>query len=182
MKEENYKKIYYTYAPKLVAFATQYVINTEDAENIVQDVFMLLWEKWEVYGNHNNILAFLFLTVKNRCVDFLRHASHVDVWTIQEHEEYYLTLRCNMTALESFNDELATEEQIARRVSEALESLPPRCREIFIKNKLQGIKQKDIASQLGISVNTVESQMAIAYRILRENLHDLMPLLLFLIA
>ena len=69
---------------------------------------------------------------------------------------------------------------IEERLEQALQKLPERCRSIFVMNKLEGKKQQQIASELQISINTVESQMAIAYKKLREELKDCLPLLLFL--
>jgi len=66
-------------------------------------------------------------------------------------------------------------------LNEALSALPERCRQIFVMSKLEGRKQYEIARTLGISVNTVESQMAIAYRKLRAVLKNYSPLLLFLL-
>ena len=62
----------------------------------------------------------------------------------------------------------------------AINSLPEKCREIFIKNKIEGKKQKEIALELNISINTIESQMAIAYKKLRVELKDVLQLFVFL--
>lgn len=180
-KPDEFKHVYLLYAPKLTRFACEYVVEIEDAENIVQDVFTLLWEHWAVYGAHDNLPAFLFLTVKNRCIDFLRVRSRVETWDSKQHEEYCLLLRHNLSALDELPVALSREEDIAAIIREALETLPPRCREIFIKNKLRGKKQAEIARELNISINTVESQMAIAYQKLRVALQTSFPLLLFLI-
>lgn len=181
-RKVKFKGVYCQYAPKLTAFATEYVIRREDAENIVQDVFAILWENWDTYGNHGNLMAFLFITVKNKCIDFIRRQAIADSWSTQQQEEYALTLRSNLYALDSLPDDVVNETNIQNRIDKAIASLPPRCREIFVKNKIEGMKQKDIARELGISVNTVESQMAIAYRILRDELRDLLPLLVFFLA
>ena len=63
-----------------------------------------------------------------------------------------------------------------------VDSLPKKCREIFIKSKIEGKKQKDIAAELNISLKTVENQMAIAYKKIKSELKDYLPLLIFLLA
>ena len=83
-------------------------------------------------------------------------------------------------SLEAFDNELFEEENIEQVLSKAIDSLPEKCREIFIKNKIEGKKQKDIAAELNISVNTVESQMGIAYKKLKSELKDYFPLFIFL--
>jgi RNA polymerase sigma-70 factor (ECF subfamily) len=66
-------------------------------------------------------------------------------------------------------------------VVNAIQSLPEKCRQIFVMNKIEGKKQKTIAEELDISIHTVESQMAIAYRKLKEILKEHFPLLFFLL-
>lgn len=63
-----------------------------------------------------------------------------------------------------------------------VDSLPEKCREIFIKSKIEGKKQKDIAAELNISLKTVENQMGIAYKKIKSELKDYLPLLIFLLA
>ena len=72
------------------------------------------------------------------------------------------------------------EKDIETILNNAILSLPERCREIFIKSKIEGKKQKEVALELNISVNTVETQIGIAYKKLREELKDYYPLLLIL--
>ena len=73
-------------------------------------------------------------------------------------------------------------EDIERIITEVVDSLPEKCREIFIKSKIEGKKQKDIAAELNISLKTVENQMAIAYKKIKSELKDYLPLLIFLLA
>jgi RNA polymerase sigma-70 factor (ECF subfamily) len=82
--------------------------------------------------------------------------------------------------LEAFDEQLFSEPDIETVIQSAIESLPEKCREIFILSKIEGKKQKAIAQELNISVNTVENQMAIAYKKLKEILKDYLPLLIFL--
>lgn len=74
--QEDYSKVYAIYFPKLVRFSQSYVLSRHDAENIVQDIFLYLWEHRELIESLGNINAFLFTLVKNRCIDFLRKQTH----------------------------------------------------------------------------------------------------------
>ena len=96
--------------------------------------------------------------------------------------EFDMALRMKYDSLEILNTNFPDETGIEERLKQALQKLPERCRSIFVMNKLEGKKQQQIASELQISINTVESQMAIAYKKLREELKDCLPLLLFLFA
>ena len=90
-------------------------------------------------------------------------------------------LQIKFQSLEAFDELLFSEPDIETVIQNAIESLPQKCREIFILNKIEGKKQKIIAQELNISINTVESQMAIAYKKLKETLKDYAPLLIFLL-
>jgi RNA polymerase sigma-70 factor (ECF subfamily) len=176
----EFKEIYVSHYSKLKRFAKEYVVADEDAENIVQDVFTHLLENWTLLSTYQNIFSYLFLITKNKCTDFLRHKMVVQKAADEIAEEYYLSLKASFDSLDSFNQHSFSQEDIEEIVQKALNTLPERCREIFIKNKIEGKKQKEIAEELNISVNTIESQMAIAYKKLRIELKDLFPLFLFL--
>ena len=75
-----------------------------------------------------------------------------------------------------------SEEDIEKVIANAIDKLPERCREIFLKSRIEGMKYREIADELDISMNTVENQMSIALRKLRIELKDYLPLLLFLIS
>ncbi|HOI78657.1 MAG TPA: sigma factor, partial [Petrimonas sp.] len=73
----EFENIYVAHYSRMKRFAQEYVIREEDAENIVQDVFLDLWEQNFLLLTHTNLFAYLFTTLKNRCIDFLRHKTIV---------------------------------------------------------------------------------------------------------
>lgn len=186
MKEQQYNKdkafeqIYLRYYLPMKRFAREYVIAEEDAENILQDVFLDFWEKRETLLNYSNLIAFLFTSIKNRCINLLRRRMLEQEISDRIQEEYIRTLRINLESLEAVDMEIFQGENIQKRIDKAIDSLPPKCREIFILSKIEGKKQKDIAAELNISVHAVETQMGIAYKKLRESLKGVYPLFLFL--
>ena len=161
-------------------FAQEYVIREEDAENIVQDVFLDLWEQNLLMLTHTNLFAYLFTALKNRCIDFIRHKTVVQHAAQKLQDDYTKALQMKFQSLEAFDEQLFSEPDIETVIQNAIESLPEKCREIFILSKIEGKKQKAIAQELNISINTVENQMAIAYKKLKESLKDYLPLLIFL--
>ena len=175
---DHFEEIYVSWFSRMKYFALEYVVSEEDAENIVQDVFTELWEKKEILAYDVNLVALLFTSIKNRCIDLLRHRIVVKeaVNLIQD------TLRMKLASLELFDQSLLSEQDIERIITEVVDSLPKKCREIFIKSKIEGKKQKDIAAELNISLKTVENQMAIAYKKIKSELKDYLPLLIFLLA
>jgi len=178
--KDKFEKLYLSYFSKMKHFAKEYVIADEDAENLVQDVFTELWERKELLDMPVNLLAYLFTSIKNKSLNYLRHKSVEQQTMTLMQEEYNLTLNMNLNALEEFDDKIFAEDSIEKIINHALDSLSERCRQIFIMNKLQGKKQKQIAEELNISINTVETQMKVAYKKLREELKDYTPLFLFL--
>lgn len=177
---DNFKDVYIVYFSKMKRFAKEYVIREEDAENIVQDVFTELWKHWDTLSTRTNLFAFLFVSVKNRCIDFLRHQSTKQKAERELADEYLFLVKANYESLEKLQANFFSLDDTERIINEAINSLPEKCREIFIKNKIEGKKQKQIAEELNISINTVESQMAIAYKKLRLMLKEMIPIYIFI--
>ena len=176
----DFDTIYINNFSRLFLFAKEYVLFDEDAENIVQDVFLMLWEKKEVLRVNISLTAYLFTLVKNKCIDFLRHIMVAQTYTETIQNEYNAELNIKLYALESFNQSLESDEDIETLLQQAIDKLPERCRLIFIKSRIEGKKYKEIAEELNLSVNTVEGQISIALKKLREELKDYLPLLFFL--
>lgn len=160
-------------------FAREYVIREEDAENIVHDIFLEIWEKkWE-FSSRLNFTGFIFIILKNKCIDFLRHKTIEQNAVHAIQDEYALSLKLKFESLEALDNKLLSDTDIDTVIQKAIDCLPPKCREVFIMNKFEGKKQKAIAEELQISIHTVESQMAIAYKKLKEALKDYVPLFVF---
>ncbi|MCD7914599.1 MAG: RNA polymerase sigma-70 factor [Tannerellaceae bacterium] len=170
----NFDRVYLLYFSRMFHFAKEYVIQDEDAENIVQDVFLMLWEKKDQIRIDTNLAGYLFTLTKYKSLDFLRHK------VIQEEfvSEYVLKLQ----ALEQMNYSFSTDAELQLIIDRAIGKLPDKCKDIFIKSRIEGKKYREIAEELQISVKTVENQMVIALKKLREELKEYLPLLLFLIS
>ena len=180
-EEVRFEDIYLSYFSKMKHFAKEYVILDEDAENIVQDVFVELWENQKMLNMHMNLIAYLFTTIKNKCLNHLRHKLVVQETASKLQEEYTISLRMNLDSLEAFDNNLFSDQDIEKIISRALDTLSEKCRTIFIMSKIEGKKQKEIAQELNISINTIETQMGIAYKKLRIELKDYFPILLFIL-
>ena len=180
-EETRFEDIYLSYFSKMKYFAKEYVISEEDAENIVQDVFVELWENKEMLNMHMNLIAYLFTTIKNKCLNHLRHKLVVQETASKLQEEYTISLRMNLDSLEAFDNNLFSDQDIEKIISRALDTLSEKCRTIFIMSKIEGKKQKEIAQELNISINTIETQMGIAYKKLRIELKAYFPILLFIL-
>ena len=172
--QNSFDRIYVMYYSRMLRFAKEYVVFEEDAENVVQDVFLLLWEKREVLDIRISLVSYLFSLLKNRILDYLRHKVVA--------EEYKQELSFKLMSLEQLNYTFSSEEEIEKVIANAIDKLPERCREIFLKSRIEGMKYREIAEELNISANTVENHIAIALKKLRVELKDYLPLLLFLVS
>ena len=170
----DFTTIYLTYYAQLVRFATTFVVYEEDAENIIQDLFLGLWERKESLNSIENMNAYMYKLTKNKCLDHLKHIVVKERFIANEQSFYEQEISLKLQSLESFDVELASEEKVEKIVSNAVDSLPPKCREIFILSRYEGLKYKEIAEKLNISANTVETQMGIAFKKLRNNINYLL--------
>lgn len=177
----TFEQLYLRYYSSLKRFARAYVVTEEDAENILQDVFLELWEKQESLFAYSNPIAFLFTAIKSRCINLLRRRTLEQEVSNRLQEEYARTLQINLESLQSVDEEMISKNNMEECIDKAINSLPPRCREIFLMSKIEGKKQKEIAEELHISIHAVETQMGIAYKKLREALKGVYPLFLFYI-
>ncbi len=178
----DFKAFYIAWYSRAKDFARRFVMSEADAENIVQDVFLHLYERRVCFDMPVDLTSYLFTSIKNKCMDHLRRqiAEREALSVLQG--EYELTMRVKYDSLEILNTDFPDEASIDQRLHKALDTLPERCREIFIMNKLEGKKHAEIAEELHLSVKTVEAQTTIAYNKLREELKDCMPLFLFIFA
>ncbi|MGN1265891.1 MAG: RNA polymerase sigma-70 factor [Muribaculaceae bacterium] len=179
---QNFEDFYINWYSRAKRFAYEYVLNEVEAEDIVQDIFVKLYEHREVLDAFGNPTAYLLTSVKNRCLDYLRRKVEEQGRMCSIDDERFLELRISLASLASFDADFPDEASIEERLQRALDALPERAREVFVMSKIRGIRQQQIAEMLGISINTVESQMAIAYAKLRSSLRDCLPLLMFLCA
>jgi len=166
----NFSEIYIAYYSKLLRFATDFVVNKEDAENVIQDIFVGLWERKESLENIENTNAYLFKLTKNRCLDYLKHKISEEKYVSNTQFSYEQAFALKLQSLENFDVDIASEEKMEKIIIDAIHTLPKKCREIFLLNRYEGLKYKEISEQLGLSVNTVETQMGIALKKLREKL------------
>lgn len=179
--KSDFSRVYSIYFPKLVRFAREFVLSTEDAENVIQDIFIYLWEHQELLDTLTNLNAFLFTLVKNKCIDQLRHRKLLE----RKREEFKTVfdkeIQLKLYALQQFDENALSNEDIEIILDNAINSLPEKCREVFILSRMEGLKNREIAERLNISAKTVENQMTTAIRKLRVELKDYLPLFIFII-
>lgn len=168
----DFTETYFTYYPKLVRFATEFVLFKEDAENITQDVFMNLWERQDALDHVENMNAYIFRLTKNRCLDYLKHKMSEEKYATAVQTDFEFDLK--LQSLDRFDTDIIGVEGLENQIMAAIDTLPARCREIFMLSRFEELRYKEIAERLGVSVNTVENQMAIALRKLKLKLRPVL--------
>lgn len=108
----QFEEAYVSYYARMKRFARQYITREEDAENIVQDIFFELWEKQLEFSSFVNFNGFLFMMLKNRCIDFIRRKTLEQQAADEIQSEYIRTLKLNFESLEVLDNELLSDVDI----------------------------------------------------------------------
>ncbi len=169
--EENiqFKSFYLSYFKAVSDFCYAYLKDAENARDVAQEVFYLLWKNQKNEFSEKEKLSFLYTAARNKCFDFLRREQLNHRKTEDLRDEIYT---------ETFFLDEITRNETYRLLREAIEKLPLRSREIALLS-LQGASVQEIAEELHISVNSVKTLKKMIYEKLRKSLHS--QLLLFLL-
>ena len=151
----------YNYRP-LCLYALHYIQDVELSEDIVQESYAVLWEKLQEGTHVLNRKSYLYLMVRNRCLDHLRKKG-IPTESLKPYDTYGII----------DDDDAQERSQTEARLWTAIDSLPEKCREVFILSKRDGLKYEEIAEELGLSVNTVRNQISKALKVLKERVHKL---------
>lgn len=155
----------------LHAYASAMLQNDEMAEEIVQNMFMKLWEKRSRVEIQTSVKAFLYKCVHNDVLNYIKHQK------IKTKYRDFTAYSMNHHAESKASDRLELNE-LEGRLGDALNVLPQQCRTIFQMSRFEELKYREIADELGLSIKTVENQMGKALKILRLKLIDFLPILL----
>lgn len=155
----------------LVMYALKFVPQQEEAEDIVQEVFIKFWEQQRFDMIDNYLRSYLYQSVRNRCLNMLESRAGITMQPMDLLLEFSDT---EMPDEAEWNDRI---EEVYREV----DKLPDRTREIFMAVVLNGKRYKEVAEDLGISVNTVKTSLSRALSTLRSNLNERTYLVLLLL-
>ena len=153
----------------MMKFSLKILGNEDDAREVVQQVFINLWDRREETDLTRSLKSYLFTAVHNRSLNVIRDRKKFSGEEVPE-----------QTVQWDVSEQIEAME-LEQRIMESLESLPEKCRQIFEMNRFEGLKYQEIASQLNISVKTVENQMSKALKLLRDKLTTYLHLLLWLL-
>jgi len=161
--QAQYKSLFYEWHNPLCNYANRIVKDRNAAADIVQDVFVYIWEKRNDLNLESNIKSYLFQTTYHRSINYIKKSKVVPLT-----DEQYL-IPGNSQFDDSFDKEADTYAK-KERIFKSLRHLPPKCREVFVLSRQNGLTYTEIAENLGISKKTVENHMVKALSIIRNTL------------
>jgi RNA polymerase sigma-70 factor (family 1) len=162
------KQLYNDFGERLLHFAFAIIHNREQAEEIVADVFIQVWQKRVRIATIENLTWYLYITTKNISLNYLRKEQKQKTILIDTVTLPYYTIE--PTAV----DHLVTTE-LLQSITKAINDLPPKCRLIFKLIKEDGLQYKEVASLLNLSIKTVENQMGIALKKIHASIQVHVP-------
>lgn len=154
-----FQQFYNKYYQRLLSFIVTFTNDREQAKDIVQEAFVILWTNRKSIDPLKSPKSYIFFIAKNIFIDYYRKEKRDNQFLIDLKE----------TALRERIEDNG--EEISRRIEKMnslIEALPEKCKVILKMNKIEGLKYQEIADHLDISLKTVESQMRIAYKKIRE--------------
>ncbi len=161
-----FEQLFKRYYAPLVVYASKYVGGTEVAREVVQDFFVRLYEKRHSLTIDVSIKSYLYRSVYNCCINYINQRNnqdkHLKIIDIERNDE------------DNLEHEIFSVE-LQYKISQVIEELPAKCRMVFKMNRLEGMKNEEIALKLNLSKRTVETQISKALKILRKKLADYLP-------
>lgn len=172
--EDFFEQIFKAHFKGLHTYACTLIKDPVMGEEMVQSVFVRLWEKKEALEIRENIAGYLYRSVHNECLNYAKHRK------VRLAYQSYVLRRHDPHDQEKASEKITTGE-LERRLEAAILELPEQCRLIFRLSRSEELKYREIADKLGLSVKTVENQMGKALKLLRLKLADLLPFMVMVL-
>jgi RNA polymerase sigma-70 factor (family 1) len=166
--ENGLKLMFELYYKPLVVFSLKYISSFETAEDIVQDLFIRIWDEKKYKTVSSSLKSYLFASARNSSLNYLKKNTNINIESIDKFENELVFEEHNMIEIEERREQLLAE----------VEKLSPKTKLVFEAIVLEGLKYKSVAELLGVSVNTVKTHYSRALKTLRKSLNIIVILLL----
>lgn len=169
---EAFNMVYKKYARKLYAFALKYLKSVEEAEELVQSVFVKLWENQSKLKKETSFQSYLFTIAYNEICNMFRRRKY--------QQEYAANTKITKIEFEDSSETQINYQSTLQQIEIIIGKLPENQRRAFVKSRLEGRSTKEIASEIGLSPGTVDNYISDALKLIRNNLNeDRLSVLLF---
>jgi RNA polymerase sigma-70 factor (ECF subfamily) len=158
-----FEKVFREYYAPLTLFANSFVKDKDAAEEIVQDFFYNFWKNKDQIVIQSSMKSYFFQSIKNKALKYLRHESVKNKYVSD-------SLESEIPVNQVFQPNVYELKELEKKISDVLEKLPANCTQIFKMSRFEGLKYREIAEKLNISVKTVEANMSKALSQLRDEL------------
>lgn len=165
-----FEKLYVAYYTKVLTYTSILLQDSAKAEDVTQDVFLKLWRNRDKLKEDGQLDAYIYITARRTVLDVFREEGYA-----VKYQEWAKTKQIDESPDVFCLNEI---ESIAARV---IDGMPLRRKEIFVMSRVDGLKAKEIAEKLGLSVHTVNKHIALALSTLKEKMGDYLPIALALI-
>lgn len=167
-----FDQLFEIYAKKLFTFSMRYLKSETEAEGLVQEVFIKVWEKRKTLRSDTSFKSFLFTIAYNDILKVFRSKSY---------HRAYVREAVAIADIYDKSEEKLYYASVLEHVNKLIDKLPERRKTIFIKSRIEGMSAKEIADELGISPGTVDNNISQAVKFLKTNLkNETLAILLFI--
>lgn len=170
--QKAFEMIFKTLYQPLCQYAYSFLNDRNEAEEVVQNTFIKMWEKRTELNVQSSLKAYLYSMVRNGSLNRLKHERVKRI-----HASQQLIVVETARALV---DEKVQAHDLESKIFDAMKALPEQCRLVFQLSRFEELKYQEIADQLQISVKTVENHMGKALKLMREQLKDYLPIVLLI--
>lgn len=172
-----FKNIFNIFYPRMMGYCNLFIKDHFQAEDLVQECFVQLWNKRKTLNPDGNIERLLFVMLRNNCFNFLRDHK-MDNLNIELKDQHINNGQYLYHIDFIGEEERSLEEQLNISLYEAINKLPRRQKEVFLKTKIERLSQKEVATELGITIKAIEKNIAIAKKRIRDELLRKYPALI----
>ncbi len=174
--ERNFGSFYESYYKRFYRYAYYYVNDSETAEDITHDAIMYYWENRRRLSSETDVLGYMLLTVKNKCLNYLKHLQIEAEYNKSYQELYEWEVKARIMTLEDENYSEIFMKDIIEIATKSLAKLPKQTQEIFRKNRFEYKSRKEIATEMGVSIQKIDYHINKANDHLYKDLRDYLPL------
>lgn len=171
--KEEFESLFRENYSNLCSYANKFIRDVDASEEVVQEVFFKLWNNRESIEISSSIQSYLFRAVRNSSLNLIKH--------INIREEYKAHNEREIAHEEASYEDRIVATELENKIRETINQIPTERRKIFIMSRYDGLKYKEIAEKLSISVKTVENQMGKAIKYMRDNLTEYISVLILVI-